>query len=68
MRRDVVLDHCGEQRSADRAERSAEHYDSVLPTIKDTVLTTAILEAGRRSLDTKSTISITLKDGQYSLQ
>ncbi|GAK62496.1 uncharacterized protein PAN0_001c0696 [Moesziomyces antarcticus] len=51
-----------------RNERNAAHYDTVLPTIRDTVLTTAILEAGRRSLDTKSTVSILLNDGKFSLQ
>ncbi len=39
----------------------------ILPTIKDTVLTTAILEAGRRSLDGKKTVEIRLEGGQYEL-
>lgn len=51
-----------------KGERKAADYDAVLPTIKDTVLTTAILEAGRRSLDTKKTVEIVLKDGEYHLE
>ncbi|CBQ67574.1 conserved hypothetical protein [Sporisorium reilianum SRZ2] len=51
-----------------RGERKASDYDAVLPTIRDTVLTTAILEAGRRSLDGKRTVEIRCKDGEYSLE
>lgn len=51
-----------------RGERKAVDYDVVLPTIKDTVLTTAILEAGRRSLDMKKSVGIKYNNGQYSLE
>ncbi|CDR98628.1 uncharacterized protein SPSC_02412 [Sporisorium scitamineum] len=51
-----------------RGERKAADYDVVLPTIKDTVLTTAILEAGRRSLDGKRTVQIRLEGGKWSLE
>ncbi len=51
-----------------RGERKAGDYDTVLPTIKDTVLTTAILEAGRRSLDAQKTVVICFRDGEYSLE
>lgn len=51
-----------------RGERKAAHYDTVLPTIKDTVLTTAILEAGRRSLDEKRSVAIKLQSGEWSLE
>ncbi|KAJ1030455.1 hypothetical protein NDA16_001364 [Ustilago loliicola] len=51
-----------------RGERRAVDYDMVLPTIKDTVLTTAILEAGRRSLDSKKSVEIKYNDGEYSLE
>jgi D-galacturonate reductase len=39
-----------------------------LPTLKNTIATGAILEAGRRSLDEKRSIEIVEKDGQWSLQ
>lgn len=51
-----------------RGERKVEDYDAVLPTIRDTVLTTAILEAGRRSLDSKKSVNIVHNDGQWSLE
>ncbi|TKY90447.1 hypothetical protein EX895_000445 [Sporisorium graminicola] len=51
-----------------RGERNAADYDVVLPTIKDTVLTTAILEAGRRSLDGKKTVQIKFDGGAWSLE
>ena len=38
-----------------------------LPTLKNTIATTAILEAGRRSLDEKRTIEIKVQDGNWSL-
>ena len=39
-----------------------------LPTLKNTIATTAILEAGRHSLDKKTGVEIVEKDGQWSLQ
>lgn len=39
-----------------------------LPTLKNTVATGAILEAGRRSIDEKKTIEIVEKNGEWSLQ
>ncbi|SNX81488.1 probable NAD binding Rossmann fold oxidoreductase [Melanopsichium pennsylvanicum] len=50
-----------------KGEKKAQDFDVVLPTIKDTVLTSAILEAGRRSLDLKKTIQIKLDKGEYTL-
>ncbi|SCZ87845.1 BZ3500_MvSof-1268-A1-R1_Chr2-3g05313 [Microbotryum saponariae] len=44
-----------------------EHLDRTLPTIKATVLTGAILEAGRRSLDEKRSIEVVHKDGEWAL-
>jgi D-galacturonate reductase len=38
-----------------------------LPTLKNTIATTAILEAGRRSLDENRPINIIEEDGQWSL-
>lgn len=52
-----------------RGERKAPDFDAILPTIKDTVLTTAILEAGRRSLDAQRTVQIKLNSqGQFELE
>lgn len=52
-----------------RGETNVAHFDSVLPTIKDTVLTTAILQAGRTSLDENRTVQIKLSEhGQFELQ
>ena len=39
-----------------------------LPTLKNTVATTAILEAGRRSLDEGRTVQILEENGQWSLK
>lgn len=39
-----------------------------LPTLKNTVATTAILEAGRRSLDESRTVQILEENGQCSLK
>lgn len=39
-----------------------------LPTLKNTIATGAILEAGRRSIDEKRPVDIIEKDGQWSLQ
>ncbi|CAO1617701.1 unnamed protein product [Parajaminaea phylloscopi] len=38
--------------------RRAREYDAILPTIADTVYTTAILQAGRLSLDEKRSVEI----------
>lgn len=38
-----------------------------LPTLNNTVATTAILEAGRRSLDENREVKIESKDGQWKL-
>ncbi|GAC96750.1 NAD binding Rossmann fold oxidoreductase [Pseudozyma hubeiensis SY62] len=52
-----------------RGERKVVDYDEVLPTIKDTVLTTAILEAGRRSLDEHKSVFIRKgEDGEFVLE
>jgi len=51
-----------------RGEKKAVDFDKVLPTVKDTVLTTAILEAGRRSLDSKKTVLIKMENGEFSLE
>lgn len=39
-----------------------------LPTLKNTIATGAILEAGRISIDEKRSVEIVEKDGQWSLQ
>lgn len=39
-----------------------------LPTLKNTIATGAILEAGRRSIDEKKTIEIIEQNGEWSLQ
>ena len=39
-----------------------------LPTLKNTIATGAILEAGRRSLDEKRSVEILEKSGQWSLK
>lgn len=51
-----------------KGETKAHDYDQVLPTIKDTLLTTAILEAGRTSLDQNRSVGIKVEDGEYSLE
>ncbi|SPO20739.1 probable NAD binding Rossmann fold oxidoreductase [Ustilago trichophora] len=51
-----------------KGERNAHDFDVILPTIKDTVLTTAILEAGRRSLNEKKSVEIVFRDGEFDLQ
>lgn len=38
-----------------------------LPTLRNTIATTAILEAGRRSLDENREVRIEIKDGQWAL-
>lgn len=39
-----------------------------LPTLKNTLATGAILEAGRRSIDERRAVEIIEKDGQWSLK
>ena len=39
-----------------------------LPTLRNTIATTAILEAGRRSLDEGRTVEIEEKDGMWKLK
>ncbi|EPQ32431.1 uncharacterized protein PFL1_00627 [Pseudozyma flocculosa PF-1] len=46
-----------------RGQRTAEDFEKTLPTIRDTILTAAILEAGRKSLDEKRTVAIQ-RDGE----
>ena len=49
--------------------KTLEDLDAMgLPTLKNTIATGAILEAGRRSLDEKRSIEIVEKDGQWTLQ
>lgn len=49
-------------------QRTAKSYEGVLPTIKDTVYTTAILHAGRVSLDEKRSVEFQVgADGQPKL-
>lgn len=38
-----------------------------LPTLRNTIATTAILEAGRRSIDEHREVKIESKDGQWKL-
>ena len=39
-----------------------------LPTLKNTIATGAILEAGRRSIDEKRAIEVVEKDGEWALR
>ena len=48
-------------------QKTAADYDTVLPTIKDTLLTTAILHAGRKSLDQKKPVEIRSNNGVFEL-
>lgn len=49
--------------------KTLEDLDKMgLPTLKNTIATGAILEAGRRSLDEGRSIEIVEKDGKWSLQ
>ncbi|KAL1585056.1 hypothetical protein WHR41_06182 [Cladosporium halotolerans] len=49
--------------------KSLDDLDKMgLPTLKNTIATGAILEAGRRSLDEGRSIEIVEKDGQWSLK
>lgn len=55
-------------RAVEAGEAKAADFDGKgLPTIKATVLTTAILHAGRISLDESRAVEIQEKDGKYTL-
>ncbi|PWN48312.1 NAD(P)-binding protein [Violaceomyces palustris] len=54
--------------SINRGDRKAEDYDQVLPTISDTVLVTAILQAGRISLDQKRSVDVVRQGDGWLLQ
>lgn len=53
-----------------KGEAKPEDFDNYgLPTIKNTIVTTAIIRAGRVSLDEKRSVVINLdSNGEYSLQ
>ena len=56
-------------RSVNGGETQPGDYDKHgLPTIENTVLTTAILNAGRISLDEKRAVFIKQKDNQWLLE
>lgn len=56
-------------RSVNGGETQPADYDKHgLPTIENTVLTTAILNAGRISLDEKRAVFIKQKDNQWLLE
>ena len=56
-------------RSVNAGEAQAADFDGQgLPTISNTVLTTAILNAGRISLDEKRPVTIKHENGQWSLE
>lgn len=56
-------------RSVSAGEAQAAEFDTQgLPTIANTVLTTAILNAGRISLDEKRPVAIKHDKGQWSLE
>jgi len=56
-------------RSVNAGLAKPEDYDNLgLPTIANTVLTTAILHAGRISLDEKRPVGIKKADGQWILE
>lgn len=56
-------------RSVNAGENQPADFDKHgLPTIENTVLTTAILNAGRISLDEKRPVSIKQKDNQWLLE
>lgn len=50
-----------------RVKDVAEFDKRGLPTLQNTVVTTAILEAGRRSLDQKKSIDIKYENGKFEL-
>jgi D-galacturonate reductase len=50
-------------------ERTADSFENRgLPTIKETVLTTAILNAGRISLDENRSVALSQVDGKWKLE
>jgi len=53
-----------------KGEAKPEDFDNYgLPTIKNTIVTTAIIRAGRVSLDEKRSVVINVdSNGEYSLQ
>ncbi|GHJ89275.1 hypothetical protein NliqN6_5677 [Naganishia liquefaciens] len=52
-----------------KGETKPELYDQYgLPTIKNTILTTAIIRAGRISLDEKRSVNIVENNGEYKLE
>ena len=56
-------------RSVNAGETKASDYDKHgLPTISNTILTTAILHAGRISLDEKRPVLIKQNEGQWVLE
>jgi D-galacturonate reductase len=57
-------------RAVTAGQRTAKSYEhSGLPTIRGTVLTTAILHAGRISLDEKRSVGVVeLEDGKWKLE
>lgn len=52
-------------REINAGEKSPQDFDHSLASLVHTFQTTAILEAGRRSLDEKRTISIVYENGSH---
>jgi len=50
------------------ASKPSDYDKHALPTIENTVLTTAILNAGRISLDEKRPVDIKFSEGKWSLK
>ena len=44
-----------------------DELNEMLPTLEATVVTTVVLEAGRRALDAGKAVSITCVDGVYGI-
>jgi D-galacturonate reductase len=59
------IDYC--QKRNDNEIEIDEIDSRHLPTIKNTVLVTAILEAGRRSLDQNKSIELAVVDGEWAI-
>jgi D-galacturonate reductase len=56
-------------RAVNAGQTTPDQLDGkALPTLKNTIATTAILEAGRRSMDEGREIKIVVKDGTWSLE
>jgi D-galacturonate reductase len=53
-----------------KGQAKPEDYDNYgLPTVKNTIVTTAIIRAGRISLDEKRSVGISVdQEGKYTLQ